>query len=294
MLMAEAIVRDISPHEYAGFQRLVAQSSGIALGASKRQLLVGRVLRLVRERGLPSFGAYLDLVRADASGGELVRLLDVVATNETRFFRERTHYDYLVATRCPEWRGEVDAGARTPRLRVWSAACSTGQEPYSIAMTLLSACPPADGWSLEVLASDLSTRALGVAERGEYDAGRSGEIPEPHLRRFMRRGVGAKSGRMRASPELRDAVRFLRINLNESLDEAHGTYDLFFCCNALIYFSRAGRVEVVRRLVRKLAPGGRLFVGHAESLHEHRDILRAVAPTVYALATDTNPRDRTL
>jgi len=110
----------------------------------------------------------------------------------------------------------------------------------------------------------------------------------------MRRGVGAKSGRMRVSSDLRAAVRFRRVNLNESLDEVPGTFDLVFCCNALIYFSRVGRADVVRRLVRKLAPGGRLFVGHAESLHEHRDILRAVAPTVYALATDTDSRDRTL
>ena len=267
-------VRDISAREYAGFQRLVADASGISLTAAKRQLLVGRVARLVRERGLETYGAYLQLVHADETGAELVRLLDLVSTNETCFFRERGHYRYLTGTRYAEWREAARAGTRSRALRVWSAACSTGQEPYSIAMTLLEHFPAADGWSIELLASDLSTQALRIAELGEYDAARAGEIPAPYLRRFMRRGVGARDGLMRVTPELRAPIRFTRINLNETLQEAVGQFDLVFCSNALIYFSRAGRATVVELLAGKLAPGGRLFVGHAECLHEHRAILR--------------------
>ena len=285
-MSAASLVRDITPREYAGFQRLVAEASGITLSDAKRQLLVGRVVRLVRERGLASYGAYLETVQADRTGTELVRLLDLVSTNETSFFRERGHYAYLTETLYPAWRVAAREGERSQLIRVWSAACSTGQEPYSIAMTLLEHFPATEGWSVEVLASDLSTRALRVAERGEYEVGRASEIPTPYLRRFMLRGVGEHEGSMRVTPRLRAPIRFTRINLNETLEDAVGSFDLVFCSNALIYFSRPGRAKVVERLARKLAPGGCLFVGHAESLHEHRAILRAVGPTVYAPVTD--------
>jgi chemotaxis protein methyltransferase CheR len=287
MLAAESMVRDINTREFAGFQQLVADASGITLTDGKRQLLVGRVARVVRERGLESYGAYLDMIKADRTGAELVRLLDLVSTNETSFFRERAHYEYLTASCYPAWRDAAAAGARSRMIRVWSTACSSGQEPYSIAMTLLDHFPASDGWTIEVLASDLSTRALTVAAQGDFDVIKASEIPTPYLRRFMLRGVGARIGVMRVVPELRAPIRFLRINLNEALDDAAGQFDLVFCCNALIYFSRDGRAEVVRRLTRKLAPDGRLFVGHAESLHEHHAIVRAVAPTVYAHATDS-------
>jgi chemotaxis protein methyltransferase CheR len=286
MSPSASVVRDMTSREFAGFQRLVAGASGITLGASKRQLLVGRVARVVRERKLTSYGEYLELIQTDQSGVELVRLLDLVSTNETSFFRERGHYAHLTRSCYPAWKEAARDGARSRSIRVWSAACSTGQEPYSIAMTLLEHFPAADGWSLEVLASDLSTRALEVAARGEYDASRASEIPAPYLRRFMLRGTGGVEGRMRVSSELAASVRFARINLIDSVDDAAGQFDLVFCSNALIYFSRDGRASVVERLVRKLAPGGRLFVGHAESLHEHRATLRSVAPTVYAHAND--------
>ena len=286
MSHSAAMVRDMTPREFAGFQRLVAEASGITLAASKRQLLVGRVVRVVRERGLASYSEYLEVIHADQSGAELVRLLDLVSTNETSFFRERGHYSHLTDICYPAWRAAARDDARSRTIRVWSAACSTGQEPYSIAMTLLEHFPAADGWSIELLASDLSTQALQVAELGEYDASRASEIPAPYLRRFMLRGVGEHEGRMRVTPELRAPIRFTRINLNESLDGAAGRFDLVFCSNALIYFSREGRASVVERLAEKLSPGGRLFVGHAESLHDHRSTLRSVAPTVYAHAYD--------
>jgi len=289
MAARESIVPEITTGEYAGFQRLIGEVSGITLGSGKRQLLVGRVARTVRERGLRSYGEYLDIVRSDTSGQELVRLLDLVTTNETRFFREKSHYRYLTEELLPAWRRQADVGVRPRRVRVWSAACSTGQEPYSVAMLLHDRLPDTDGWIIEMFASDLSTRALDVAARGEYDVTKADDIPKPYLRRFMRRGVGARGGTMRVADEIRDGIRFLRINLNEAEYPVPGAFDLVLCSNALIYFSRAGQSGVVSRLTDRLAPDGRLFVGHAESLHDHRTLLRSVAPTVYARATSALP-----
>ncbi len=277
----DAAIREITSHEYAGFQQLISDASGISLGSEKRQLLVGRVARSVRERGLGSYGEYLDIVRSDPTGQELVHLLDLVTTNETRFFRETAHYRYLTEELCPAWRRQADQGDRTRHVRIWSAACSTGQEPYSVAMTLLDHLPADEGWTIECIASDLSTRVLAAAARGEYDVEKAGEITAPYLRRFMLRGIGARSGFMSVGTELRRAMRFLRANLHESHYPVPGAFDLVFCSNALIYFSRAGQAAVVERLTERLVPDGHLFVGHAESLHAHRAYLRPVAPTVY-------------
>jgi chemotaxis protein methyltransferase CheR len=288
----EGTMRDITTGEYAGFQRLIGEVSGITLGAGKRQLLVGRVARTVRERGIRTYGEYLDIVRSDASGQELVRLLDLVTTNETRFFREVAHYRYLTDELLPAWLRQADVGVRPRRIRVWSAACSTGQEPYSVAMLLLDRLPQSDGWTIEMFASDLSTRALDVAALGEYDITKAEDIPATYLRRFMRRGIGARSGTMSVSDAVRQNIRFLRINLNDTEYAVPGAFDLVLCSNALIYFSRTGQASVVTRLTNRLAPDGRLFVGHAESLHDHRALLRSVAPTVYARVTSALPGQR--
>lgn len=281
-------VREITTGEYAGFQQLIGEASGITLTRSKRQLLVGRVARTIRERGLRTYGEYLDIVRTDRTGHELVRLLDLVSTNETRFFREAPHYSYLADVLCPRWTREADAGTRSRIVRVWSAACSTGQEPYSVAMTLLDLLPATAGWTIEITASDISTRTLDIATSGRYDIARASDIPNEYLRRFMLRGIGTQQGSMSVSPEVRALVRFLRVNLHAEEYAVPGAFDLIFCSNALIYFSRAGRNAVIERLSARLAPQGNLFVGHAESLHEHRGLLRTVAPTVYGLADSPN------
>lgn len=288
----QGLMREITTGEYAGFQRLIGEVSGITLGSGKRQLLVGRVARTVRERGLETYGEYLEIIQADPTGQELVRLLDLVTTNETRFFREKAHYRYLVDDLLPTWRRQADVGVRPRRVRVWSAACSTGQEPYSVAMTLLDHLPEAEGWSIEVFASDLSTRVLEIAARGEYDITKAEDIPPASLRRYMLRGIGPRAGTMSVSDVVRRNIRFTRINLNETEYPVTGAFDLVFCSNALIYFSRAGQSAVVGRLTNRLTPDGRLFVGHAESLHDHRALLRSVAPTVYARATNANQLQR--
>src|ERR1051326_3887137 len=264
---------------------LVHGAAGIALSESKRALVVRRLANHIASLGLSSFEEYTALVRADDSGSELIELLDLIATNETHFFREPAHFDFLEQRVYPLWLEQARKGERSRVIRVWSSACSTGQEPYSLAMQLLSKFPASDGWSIELLATDVSTRALATAASAVWSLDKAHEIPPHFLKRYMRRGVGEQLGKMRASEELRGAVRFLRVNLTDEHYPVSGSFDLIFCRNVLIYFTPEGRASVIDKLTKRLATDGLLFVGHAESLHAHRAQLHPLMPTVYTRAS---------
>lgn len=272
--------RPPSEREFERFRKLIEEESGITLSTGKRALLARRLSGRIRELGLTTFEAYFDLVRADDSGEELVRMLDLIATNETHFFREPAHFHFLAAT-YERWRREGDAGERPRRVRVWSAACSTGQEPYSVAMQLLAHFPRESGWSVEVLATDISTAVLARAEAATWGIEKARELPPPYLKRFMLRGVDSRVGEMRASPELREVVHFERLNLIANLPPGIGDFDVVLCRNVLIYFTAAQRAAVVERLATRVVPGGFLLVGHAESLLHARGSLALVRPTIY-------------
>ena len=267
----------VSDRDFLRFQALIHREAGIWLAPVKKALLVGRLARRLRELGLVSYGDYFERVVEDEA--EKIRMLDAICTNETHFFREPRHFEFLAERIFPAWRAEADAGRRPRRIRVWSAACSTGEEPYTIAMMLLSAFPA--GWELEVLASDLSTKVLDRASAGVWPLEKSKEIPEEHLKAFMLRGYGAQEGLMKAGPEIRGIVRFARVNLVGDDWPAGPPFDLVFCRNVLIYFERQAKITVVERLVDRLAPQGYLFLGHAESLGGFTSKARPVLPTVY-------------
>ncbi len=269
----------VSDAVFARYQAFVHREAGIWLAPVKKALLVGRLSRRLRELSLTSFAEYLDLVQADEA--ERVRMLDRITTNETHFFREPRHFELLEQRLFPRWREEADAGRRARRVRVWSAGCSTGEEPYSLAMCLLEAFPPESGWDLEILATDLSTRVLERAQAGIFSMERAPEIPASRLQAFMLRGTGRQEGFMKAGPELRRLIRFSRLNLNAPAYPALGRFDLVFCRNVLIYFDAAGKARVAARLLEHLAPDGHLFLGHAESLSGMALPARSVVPTVY-------------
>ena len=268
----------LTAQEFALFQRLILREAGIFLSDAKRALLVGRLIRRVRELELPTLGAYYARI-AGGDTAELVRLLDAIATNETHFFREPRQFDLLEGGVCNEWLADAAAGRRARRVRVWSAACSTGEEPYSIAMVLLERLG-AD-WEIEIAASDLSTKVLERAAQGVWPIERADEIPEHYRRRFMLRGVGPEEGNCRAGKAVRAPVRFERINLNDSEYPLSGMFDAIFCRNVLIYFDPSSRAQVIDRLTRRLVPGGYLFLGHAESAARAGADLVAVMPAVY-------------
>jgi chemotaxis protein methyltransferase CheR len=268
----------LTAQEFTLFQRLILREAGIFLSDAKTALLVGRLIRRVRELELPTFGAYYARI-AGGDSAELVRLLDAIATNETHFFREPKQFELLEHRVCSEWLAQAASGARARRVRVWSAACSTGEEPYSIAMVLLDRLGA--GWELDIVASDLSTKVLDRAAQGVYTLGRAEEIPEHYRRRFMLRGIGPEEGNCRAGKAVRAAVRFERINLNDDEYPVTGMFDAVFCRNVLIYFDPPSRAQVIDRLTRRLVPGGYLFLGHAESAARTATDLTSVMPAVY-------------
>ena len=269
---------NITTRDFRRFQALVQGEAGIYLSDQKRALLVGRLAPRLRALELPSFAAYYERVWSDRE--ELVRMIDALCTNETHFFREPKQFAFLEQQVLPAWQAAADAGERAKRVRVWSAGCSTGEEPYSIAMSLAWHLP---GWSVEILASDLSTKVLERAAAGIWAMERAEEIPPHYRKTFMLRGRSAQEGKMAARPELSATIRFARINLNaESYPAAAGRFDLIFCRNVLIYFDAPSKRRVIDRLLDRLDPAGFFFLGHSESLN-HVERVRAAGPTVYTL-----------
>ena len=269
----------VTEREFRAFQQLVYDEAGIQLTPTKKALLVGRLSRRLRELGLGTFTEYYERVQGDDR--ERIQMLDALCTHETQFFREPQQWEFLESRVYPTWRARGAAGTGPRRIRAWSAACSSGEEPYSLAMSLLAHFPPEDGWSVEIAATDLSTKILARAQAALWPIEKARSIPEAWRRRFMLRGVGPQEGWMKAGPELRSVVRFARLNLHAARCPVAGPFDLVFCRNVLIYFGTRAKTDVIARLVARLAPGGLLLLGHAETLNGLSDALRSVGPTVY-------------
>lgn len=283
-------IRPLREREFAAFQALIYQEAGIYLSKVKQALLVGRLSRRVRELGLDSFAAYYDRVMDPRFPEERVELINSICTHETHFFREPRQFEYLENVALPRWRAQAEAGQRAKQVRAWSAGCSSGEEPFSIAMSLLAACPPSAGWAVEVVATDVSTRVLDRARTAIWPLDRSRHIPDAYLKRFMLRGQGEgeQQNKMKAGPELRDIVRFEHLNLNSAAYDLAGRFDLVFCRNVLIYFDTDSKERVIRQLLNRMTPDGLLFLGHAETLSGFQDERlgppRAVMPTIYSRA----------
>ena len=292
-VVAGSEVSPLQENEFALYQRLVLREAGIALTEVKRALVASRLLRRVRDLGMRTYGAYYRHVVENPD--ELRRMLDAITTNETHFFREPRHFDLLSQTILPRWREQAQRGDRPRRARVWSAGCSTGEEPYSLAMALSSELPAEEGWTIEILATDLSTRVLDHARAGIYSAEKAASIPRVLLQRHMLKGYASQDGNVCASPQLQSLVTFQRLNLNDEVYAVGGPFDAIFCRNVFIYFGRLTRERIVAQQMSHLHPGGLFFVGHAESLGGTPG-LETVIPTVYRkaapAAADARPPGR--
>lgn len=275
-------ISPITHHEFLCFQKLISDETGIWLPESKKGLLVGRLGKRLRALGLNSYGEYFALVSRDSNHDERLHMIDCICTNETQFFREKRHFRFLEEKVLPEIKQRARRTSHNFTLRVWSAACSTGEEPYSLAMLFLDRFRTFPHVQIEILASDLSTRALEKAREGIWPIERAAQIPPELLSRYMLRGKRGSEGLMKASRKLRSVIKFERINLTAADISVPERFDLVFCCNVLMYFSANARAAVVDKLTSCLAPNGLLFVGHAESLIRNMERLRSVVPNVYA------------
>lgn len=270
----------LTDREFGLFQRLIHRETGIFLPEAKKALVVARLTRRLRTLGVTSFTNYFDIVESDRD--ERTTMLDNICTNETRFFREPRQFEFLDTEVLPQWKARAEAGLMPKRIRAWSAACSTGEEPYSLAMMLRSHFPLEEGWNVEILASDISTRVLAAAREGVWAIERAEDIPDAYRRAYMLRGVRGEEGKMRAQPNIKSLIEFRSINLNDEQYSVDGPFDLIFCRNVLIYFNRETKAAVIDRLARHLSPTGLLFLGHSETLHSAAHALRHAGPTAYA------------
>ena len=270
--MPEAVSEmKISPRDFLHLSTLVKERFGLVL-ETKENMVTARLAKKLRELNYSSFKDYYQHVTSDASGVALKDMVDALTTNFTSFFREPEHFDLL------RYKIVEEHSQHNP-LRVWSAACSTGEEPYSIAITLLEALGDS-GRSIEVVASDISTRAVKRAEEGLYQADQLATVPKALLRKYFLKGEGQWNGWYRVKPAIRQLVEFRHVNLMDALP-SQSTFSVIFCRNVMIYFDRAGQESVVNRLAPHLEPNGYLFIGHAEGLAGVTHPLRYIQPAVY-------------
>jgi len=272
--MIRGLIAPPTSAEMAAIAAIVYEESGIRLTAMKTALVNARLQKRLRTRGFDSFDAYVQHVRADPSGQERLALVDALTTNHTSFFRERDHFEFLAERVVPAL---LAAGTS---LAGWSAGCATGEEPYSLAMTLADASRGHDGCRIDLVASDLSIAALQAAMHGVYPVDRVHGLPLEILRRHFERGVNADEGLARVRTAVRQLVRFERANILDPRRFAVPR-QFIFCRNTLMYFDRAARQKALSVLEANLAPNGYLFVAHAENLAGLDHGMQRIAPSVY-------------
>ena len=289
----------MNEREFNVFRTLIHRETGIWLRDGKQAMLASRLSRRLRHHGMSDFASYFAYVeQARDHGEELGELINCVTTNKTSFFREVHHFEFLADTLVPAARTAALRGE--PRsIRIWSAACSTGEEPYSIAIALLEALgsgyslrgvsgsPPAaprsGSWDIEVVASDIDTAVLETAGHGVYGEASLESVPAAMQNKYFLRGKGNMLGRVRLKPDVSSLVKFQRINLMDSSWPVDSKFDAIFFRNALIYFNRETQELFLRKMLRHLRPGGYLLLGHSEHVPWLHDVVLPLNRTIYQL-----------
>ncbi|MGZ3236259.1 MAG: CheR family methyltransferase [Burkholderiaceae bacterium] len=260
----------ISEKEFSSFQNFIYEAAGITLSSSKKALVSGRLAKRLQQQGINSYGDYFKLLSSGQAKGEVQIAVDLLTTNETYFFREPKHFEFLREQ-------AITQRNRAAPFRVWSAASSTGEEAYSIAMVLADCL---SGASWEVMGSDISTRVLQKARTGHYPMERARHIPQTYLKRFCLKGIDVQEGTMLVDRSLRSRVQFTQVNLNVPLPQL-GKFDIIFLRNVMIYFNGDTKRQVVDRVLGMLKPGGHFIVGHSESLNDITNAVRPIVPSIY-------------
>jgi chemotaxis protein methyltransferase CheR len=266
---------EIRPEDFDKFCRFIHGRCGINLHEGKRDLVRSRLAKRLRALQMSSYKQYFDYIFSDRDDQEIVFLLDAISTNVTYFFREEKHFSFLRERVLPEIGAQIKAGSRT-RIRFWSAGCSSGEEPYSLAIILRESLPPKP-CDIKILATDLSTKALQQARNGIYSRDKLKNVPPEMLKRYFQ---SHPDGSCQVAPAVREMITFARLNLMYSFP-FHGLFEVIFCRNVMIYFDKSTQETLVQKFSRFLQPGGYLMIGHSESLTSIDHDLLYVQPAVY-------------
>lgn len=260
----------LTEKEFRQFQSMIYRIAGISLSDAKMSLVSGRLARRIQHYNLGTYADYFQLLTSAKAAAEMQVAIDLLTTNETYFFREPKHFDFLRDTILPPLKGKRN-------VRVWSGASSSGEEIYTIAMVLAEVLGD-QAW--DVLGSDISSRVLEQAKLGHYAMERIEDIPQGYLRKYCLKGVGVQEGTLLIDKALRSRVAFMQINLNAPLPKI-GEFDVMFLRNVMIYFDAKTKQQVVARMLPLLRSGGYFFVSHSETLNGITDQLKLISPSIY-------------
>jgi chemotaxis protein methyltransferase CheR len=267
--------------EFELLRALMFEHSGIHLKEAKRELLKGRLAKRLRHYGYASFAQYYDrLKNNDPQRAELQEMINAVTTHKTSFFRESHHFDCLRQRLLIPANRDAAGGRRAP-IRIWSAGCSTGEEPYSIAMTVAASLDRIDSWDVKILGTDVDTAVLEKARAAIYSRETVNDMPDDVVRRNFLSGHGEQAGFVVVKPAIRSLVRFGRVNLLEDPWPFRRKFDVIFCRNVMIYFDRDVQRFVLGRFAKSLKPGGLFFAGHSENLLGLADSFQPIGGTAY-------------
>ena len=254
-------------------RELVAQHTGIALSEAKTHMVYSRLSRRLRSLNIPSFAQYCDYLNKGATD-ELVHFVNALTTNLTAFFRENHHFEFLAKKVLPN----IFTAKNNKRVRIWSAGCSTGEGPYSLAMVLCENLPRNNGWDVKILATDLDSNVVEKASHGIYDESRLSGISSQRMKRFFIRSRTSKQ--VKVKPEVRDLITFKQLNLMHDWP-MKGPFDFIFCRNVVIYFNKDTQKRLFQRFADISVDKGFLFIGHSETLFKVSDQYQLIGNTIY-------------
>ena len=268
---------DFTDDDFDYIRALIGEYSGIHLNQGKRELVYARLTKRIRELGLPDFRQYCDLLRS-GDQEELIACVNAITTNVTSFFREEHHFSFLAETVLP-WLIKQHTGSGPGKLRIWSAGCSSGEEPYSIEMTLQDN-PALEKWDVKILATDLDSNVLQRARQGIYRMDQIDKVSDAKRKRWFLRGENTNLGQVKIRPELKSRIYFRQMNLMGPWP-AHGPFQVIFCRNVVIYFDKTIQKQLFQRFADVLSPEGYLFIGHSENLFGVSDRFQSIGRTIY-------------
>ncbi len=280
----------LSEKDFKFICQYVYESAGIVLNEGKREMVYRRITRIVRERNIDSFTTYCQILR-ESPEAEKSYFINAITTNLTSFFRENHHFDYLLKNELPKLLKQNPGPNRRKgdkRLRIWSSAASTGEEPYSIAITLIEGMKAVlKQWDIKILATDIDSNVLEIAKKGIYENKRIEDIPANYKQKYFHKGKAGNASKVKVDQSLQNLITFKQLNLLHEWP-VKGPFDVIFCRNVIIYFDKRTQQDLFARYYEMLAPGGLLILGHSENLGAYQKYFENVGRTIFKKATNSN------